>query len=511
MNESDFDKNTTFGVIGICGANGNLIARLLKDRGFNVVGTDMSSEEDCRFLKSLEGYDIEVFHGEHPIEFFKKSDYIIPPPSLPKSAKVFDIIKEEDIPILEIYDILDIFLPNKPAFGITGTNGKTTSTTLLKKIIKDSGIKPVEHNLVNMQGNAGFIPPLQARLNGDVAILEVGTFGVPGTIKRMVDAAHLSSGLITNITPDHLDELGGFMGYAKVKSEFIQSLNGKQIIVNANDPTIMGFIRDLDFNGEVITFSVDETPTCVSKKECVCGEMIDLKEIISGSGYYFCKCGLTNPQTDYVATNIDLKSKAFDLHTPEGKLEVKMMLNGLHNVFNVTGVIIAAHEFFKLPFNQILESVATFSGVEGRMEKVTTIDGKDVIVDFAHNPAGVKTVLTEFKKIFGDFTTVITVSSESGKEGDLQIFNSVLELSKYVVPASASSQKIASDLINENPNLKEKILLDHVDSFVKKGTLGATYEEVRDGIKTALTIDCDKIIAVGEAATKFKSCVDELR
>ena len=170
-----------------------------------------------------------------------------------------------------------------------------------------------------------------------------------------------------------------------------------------------------------------------------------------------------------------------------------------------------ALKFFKLPFNQILESVATFSGVEGRMEKVTTIDGKDVIVDFAHNTAGVKTVLGEFKKIFGDFTTVITVSSESGKEGDLQIFNSVLELSKYVVPASASSQKIASDLINENPELKEKILLDHVDSFVKKGTLGATYEEVRDGIKTALTIDCDKIIAVGEAATKFKSCVDELK
>ena len=50
-----------------------------------------------------------------------------------------------------------------------------------------------------------------------------------------------------------------------------------------------------------------------------------------------------------------------------------------------------------------------------------------------------------------------------------------------------------------------------VYSFVKKGTLGATYEEVRDGIKTALTIDCDKIIAVGEAATKFKSCVDELK
>lgn len=511
MNESDFDKDTTFGVVGICGANGNLIARILKDRGFNVIGTDMSSKEDCRFLKSLEGYDIEVFYGNHPEEFFKKSDYIIPPPSLSKSANLFKIIENENIPILEIGDILDIFLPNKPAFGITGTNGKTTSTTLLKKIARDNGIEPAEHNLANMQGNAEFIPLLQARLNGDVAILEVGTFGVPGTIKRIMDNSYLSSGLITNITPDHLDELGSFMGYAKVKSEFIEALNEKQIIVNANDPTIMGFIRELNYQGDLITFTVDETPVSISKKECLCGREIDLKEIISGSGYYFCSCGLTTPQSDYVATNIDLKNRTFDLHTPEEKLEVKMMLDGMHNVFNVTGVIIAAHEFLKLPYDKILSSVATFTGVEGRMETVATINGKEIIVDFAHNPAGVKTVLREFKKIYGDFTTVITVSSESGREGDVQIFDSVLEFSKFVVPASSASQKIASDLIKKDENLKEKIIFDHVDSFVKEGTLGASYDEVREGIKRALSSDCNNIIAIGEAATKFKSCIDELK
>ncbi|MGV8140640.1 MAG: Mur ligase family protein, partial [Methanobrevibacter sp.] len=55
MNESDFPEDTTFGVIGICGANCNLVARILKDRGFDVIGTDMSSGDDCRFKKSLEG------------------------------------------------------------------------------------------------------------------------------------------------------------------------------------------------------------------------------------------------------------------------------------------------------------------------------------------------------------------------------------------------------------------------------------------------------------------------
>ena len=314
MNESDFSKDTTFGVIGICGANCNLVARILKDRGFDVIGTDMASANDCRFKKSLEGYDIEVFYESHPEEFFEKADYIIPPISLPKTAKVFDIIQEKNIPVLEVSDIIDIFKVNKPVFGITGTNGKTTTTTLLKKIACDNNIVPVEHNLEKMQGNAEYIPILQSRLNGDVGILEVGTFGVPGTIERIVGNSQLSSGLITNITPDHLNDLGSFMEYAHVKAEFIKGLNGKQLIVNGQDPTIMGLLRELNFAGEVITFGVDEMPVCVSSKECVCGKTVDVKEIISGSGYYLCECGLTTPQLDYIATNIDLKNRSFELH-----------------------------------------------------------------------------------------------------------------------------------------------------------------------------------------------------
>ena len=72
-------------------------------------------------------------------------------------------------------------------------------------------------------------------------------------------------------------------------------------------------------------------------------------------------------------------------------------------------------------------------------------------------------------------------------------------------------KKIASDKISERPELKEKIILDHgVDDFVKKGTLGATFDEVQGGINQALNLDCNMIIAIGEAATKFKKCVNNL-
>ena len=475
------NKNKTFGVIGVCGANGNLIARILKQRGYNVIGTDITFKKDCRFAKALEGYDIEVFYGQTPEAFFKKIDYVIPPLSLSPDS---DLLKNCEKPILTLQEVIDLIKPEKPVFGITGTNGKTTSTTLLKKIAYANGIKPCEHELEGMQGNAEFIPILQSRLNGDVGILEVGTFGVPGTVGRIVKNTEMSGGLITNITPDHLNDLGSFMDYAKVKGEFIEELGIGQLIVNGHDPTIMGLLREMDFKGEVITFGVDELPDSIGMKECVCGREVAVKEIISGCGYYFCQCGITTPQVDYIATNVDLPNRTFDLHTPTEKLTVKMGVDGLHNVYNLTGVIIAAHKFLDLPYDKILPTIASFTGVSGRMEEVGKVKGKDIFVDYAHNPAGYR--------------------------GDIDIFNSVLKFSKFIVPASVASQKIALEKLRANPKLNDRIFLNHVDDFEKKGTLGASEEEVRDGLKKALNLDCEMVIAIGEAATKFKSIVFDL-
>ena len=499
-------NNKTFGVIGVCGANGNLIARILNERGYSVIGTDLSSREDCRFIKALGDYDIEVYYGGTPDEFFEKSDYIVPPLSLSEKSAVY-----ENNSIMKLTQLIDEIRPDKPVFAITGTNGKTTSTTLLKKIAYDNNIKPAEHDLEEMQGNAEYIPILQSRLDGDVAVLEVGTFGVPGSIERIIENSDVLAGLITNITPDHLCDCGNFMNYAHVKGEFIKRLENKQLIVNGQDPTIMGLLKEYDYQGQVITFGIDASISDVKAKECVCGREINVKEIISGCGYYFCRCGLTTPQVDYIATNIDLENKTFHLHTPTEKLEVKMSITGLHNVYNITGVIIAAHEFLNLPYDKILKSVETFTGVEGRMEKIKTLENKEIYVDFAHNPASVQTILTEFKRLYGNFVTVITISSESGYAGDLEIFENVLNYSRYIVPASSSSQKIAADMLSKDETLSGRIFLDSVDDFEKEGTLGASYDEVKKGIAKALEIDCSTVLAIGEAACKFKSCICELK
>ena len=104
-------ENKTFGVIGVCGVVGNLVARILMDRGYSVIGTDISSKEDCRFYSSFEGYDIEIFFGGHPEEFFKKIDYIVPPPSMPKNAKVLELASTYGRKVIELRDIFKLFTP----------------------------------------------------------------------------------------------------------------------------------------------------------------------------------------------------------------------------------------------------------------------------------------------------------------------------------------------------------------------------------------------------------------
>ena len=92
----------------------------------------------------------------------------------------------------------------------------------------------------------------------------------------------------------------------------------------------------------------------------------------------------------------------------------------------------------------------------------------------------------------------------------MDIFNSVLKFSKFIVPASTASQKIATEKLRDNPKLNDRIFFNYVGNFEKTSTLGASEEEVKEGIKKALNLDCKMVIAIGEAATKFKSIIFEL-
>ena len=322
-----------YGIIGVCGVVGNLIARVLLDHDLKVIGTDYKSETQCKFKYTLNDYDIPLYLAGHPEDFFKESNYIILPPSLSKNSNLYNKVMCSGSEVLEVDDILTMIKPDKPVLCITGTNGKTTTTTLLKHMCNYSGITTTEHGFRELQGNVDYMPPLQCRLQGDVAILETGTFGVPGDLKFILERCEPSCGIITNITPDHMPDHQDFLSYAAIKSEFLDYLKDKMLIINADDPTITGLINNLSITGHIITFGVDYKETVENKKLCCCGREITLKETISGMGYYHCECGVERLQPDYLATEID--KDGFILQTTEDVFNVHTSIMGLHNVYNI--------------------------------------------------------------------------------------------------------------------------------------------------------------------------------
>jgi UDP-N-acetylmuramate--alanine ligase len=496
-----------YGVVGVCGVVGNMLARMLIDHNCKVLGTDINGKDNCEYIYTLRDYNLPLYLSEHPEAFFKNSTFIVPPPSLGEDSELCKKIKNYGLDILTVDDCLKKFKPEKPVLCITGTNGKTTTTTLLKHICRSAGLNPSEHGFRNLQGNIDYIPPLQARLNGDVAVLETGTFGNRGDIKKLVERCEPDCGILTNINPDHLDKNHDFMNYARIKGEFVDYFKNKKLIVNSDDPTAFGLV---DQKTDFVTFGIDSDTFSTVLKRCWCGRDIELSETITGSGVYSCECGLNRPEPDFLATEIDETHGRFKLRTPESVLDVEMKLIGLHNVYNTIGAIAAAREFFEIPYDDIIRAVESFEGVPGRIEYLFSQNGMDIIIDYGHNPAGIETVLREIKKVYKHVTVVITVSSESGESGDREILKKTMELADFIVPASFAS-RMAAEKHEEYISSGKIIFTDISLKKFQKGTLGATSDQVLEGLKKGLECNTSVLVCLGEAAFKYKENIIKLK
>lgn len=521
----NYYSNKIFGVIGVCGVVGNLLARVLMDNQFKVLGTDIQEENKCQFRYTLNDYHPPLYFGGHPESFFTRSDFIIPPPSLSEDSNLSKTLKvnskKGEYEILEVDDVINFINPDKPVLCVTGTNGKTTTVSLLKHICSSTGLKPTEHRFKNLQGNIEYIPPLQCRLNGDVAILETGTFGNPGDLMFIIERSKPDCGIITNITPDHMQKDQDFLKYASIKGEFVDYLKDKMMIVNGDDPTVWGLIESrIEYidSEKVITFGVDHETGVLNEKMCWCGREIHLNETISGLGNYNCPCGLENPQIDYLAT--DIREGSFTLKTPYEVLPVEIPLMGLHNIYNTLGAVAAAKEFFNISLKEIITSIVTFKGVPGRLDYIGKYQGINIIIDYAHNPGGVETVLRELDNIHKPLAVVITISSESGEGGDIDILNKSLNNADYVIPASYYSRKAADNFLREaNIKNSENISITKSDKIIltskypekfKNRTLGANLEQITEGLKTALKYNIQAVVCIGEAAFTYKKEIQKL-
>lgn len=500
MNKTITDETVSMGnsvVIGGCGTAASLIARVLNQQGSNVTVSDLVEDTPLKEVFIREGINLDL--GQHSPEVLANADIIILAPSLRNNEKVLKLISNcSDAKIISINEILDLFKVNKPVIGVTGTNGKTTTTTITKNILKLSGLEIPEHCL-NIQGNTEYIPAMQARLNGDVAVVEIGTFGRPNEIYKSAKNSNVSIGIITNITQDHLEDGHDFNKYISCKKEMLNVAD--RMVLNADDPYVSNFANEFKKKDNIIFFGIEnmllDSDSFPEERICpICSKKLKYEQHYLGHmGHYSCSCSFKRPNTTVKA--YDVTNNSFRLVINSDESHIKLNKPGLCNIYNA---LAAASATFALDvdFDYIVKGIESFKGVPGRFQEINS--NPKIIMDFAHNPAGVKASLQAINcENNGRLIVINTVASESGETGDKDIAN-ILNNADIIIPASYAA-RLASEVIT-----KEVILTEaSEEKTMKKGTLGATEKQIFEGLKKAINIykKNDIILIIGEGGFKY--------
>ena len=326
--------------------SGIAISKLLINKGYDVYLTDMKEVKDKEDLKSL---GIKVYDNGHP-DSLKDIDYdlIIKNPGIKYDAPFVKYFCDKGYFMHNEADIALRYAPNYKYAAITGTNGKTTTTTLLGELLK------YKKNKSFACGNIG-LPVSQIVLeNGDDDIdlaIEIAAF----QLVAMEDFHPLVS-VCMNLTPDHIDYFKELDRYYKAKMLVYKGQSADDwFLENIDDEKIVEYAKDIKC--KVITFSIDKKADLMVKNDKV---------------------------TLFDETLFELK----DLRLP-----------GKHNLYNA---MVAAAMAYKMGVKtcDIQDGIRKFKGVKHRLEYVDTIDGISYYNDSkGTNPDATKVALESFDKV----------------------------------------------------------------------------------------------------------------
>lgn len=212
-------------VIGLA-RSGAAAAEFLAARGARVTVNDAKPESELKDAPALREKGIEVVGGGHPRELFEKSDLIVVSPGVPLALEPFQQAKAAGVQVISEIELAARFLRGR-LVGITGSNGKTTTTTLTGEILKNAGLP------TQVGGNIGtpLISLVEASRDDGFTVVELSSFQL-----EAVEQLHVNVALLLNITPDHLDRYDSMETYAAAKSNiFINQTPADVAVLNADN------------------------------------------------------------------------------------------------------------------------------------------------------------------------------------------------------------------------------------------------------------------------------------
>lgn len=321
-------ENKKIFILGLA-RSGYQAAKVLRARGNTVVLNDGKAEEklDAKQVEELRNLGVQLILGEHPDDILDASfDYLIKNPGVPIDHKYVLKARELGIEVINEVELGYRLLPEGVKIvAITGTNGKTTTTTLTYEIMKKAfGDRAV------LAGNIGY--PLCSVLDGiksgDVLVMEISCQQLENLTQFNPDVA-----LMTNLSPAHIDFLKSYDNYKRVKTKLFQNQDSTKVaILNIDNQDVLDSTKNIKSTVKYFS-STKEINGCYLKDNKI---------------YYY----------------------------DEAVIDVcNVQIAGRHNLENCMGAIMIAKEF-GISNEVIADVISNFHGVEHRLEYVDTVLGR---------------------------------------------------------------------------------------------------------------------------------------
>ncbi|WP_428328776.1 UDP-N-acetylmuramoyl-L-alanine--D-glutamate ligase [Mucilaginibacter sp.] len=315
------------------GESGVGAAYLAQQQGYNVFVSDFGAIADS-YKKQLQDWNIRFEESQHTEDEILKAVEVIKSPGIPEKAAIIKKIKEKGIPVISEIEFAGRYTDAK-IVGITGSNGKTTTSSLTYHILKNGGLN------VGLAGNIGKSFAYQvATEKFDLYVLELSSFMLDDMFRFKADIA-----VLLNITPDHLDRYDYKLeNYAASKFRITQNQTANDYFIYcADDPeTIKGM--------EGRTFAAQQLPFSIEKK-------------IEQGAYL---------EQDNIVINTHQQHFQMSIN--------ELALQGKHNIYNSMASGIVA-KVLELRNPSMRESMGNFKSIEHRLESVGKISGISFIND----------------------------------------------------------------------------------------------------------------------------------
>ncbi len=323
------------------GISGYGSAILAQKKGFEVFLSDAGKIAD-KYKARLEEWNVPYEEGRHTEELILSASEVIKSPGIPDTAPIVKLIREAGIPVISEMEFAFRYIGKAKTICITGSNGKTTTTSLIYKIMHDAGKR------VALGGNIGESFAYSVAQGGyDWYVLELSSFQLDGMFDFRADIA-----VLMNITPDHLDRYDYcFQNYVNSKMRITQNQHSRNYFIYSGDDEVIW--QEINRRGgelgqKLLPFAVKSV-------------------VASGAGDAF-------PDGDTGKFNAVVGAKEVNVDTR------KMQIKGLHNTYNAMAATLATLAAGVTPA-KIRKAIYDFKPVEHRLEPAGIKGGVEWIND----------------------------------------------------------------------------------------------------------------------------------